>query len=122
MPENTKVTWQSRMHVVPKKDGSCRRTVDLRPLNEATYHQTHLTESPFVQASRIPAGTWKSTVDAWNGYHSVPLDKESRELTTFLTPWGRYRYLVNPQGQRISGDAYTMRYDKIMEKLERWVR
>ena len=43
VPENTKVTWQSRMHVVPKKDETCSRTVDPRPLNEATYHQTHLT-------------------------------------------------------------------------------
>ena len=76
MLENTPFTWQSYMHLVPKKDRSCRRTVDLWPLNEATYHQTHLTESPFVQASRIPAGTWKSTVDASNGYHSVPLDKK----------------------------------------------
>ena len=50
----------------------------------------------------------------------VPLDKASRELTTFLMPWGRYCYLVNPQGQRTSGDAYTIRYDKIMEKLEQW--
>ena len=33
VPENTPVKWQSRMHVVPKKDGTCRRTVDLRPLN-----------------------------------------------------------------------------------------
>ena len=37
-------------------------------------------------------------------------------------PWGRYCYLVNPQGQGISRDAYNMRYDKIMENLERWVR
>ena len=36
--ENTKVRWQSRMDVVSKKDGTCRWTVDLRPLNEATYH------------------------------------------------------------------------------------
>ena len=121
VPENTPVMWQSWMHVVPKKDGTCRLTVDLRPLNEATFHQTHLTESPFEQASRIPAGTWKSTVDAWYDYHSVSLDNAFRKLTTFLTPWGRYRYLINPQGQCISGDAYTMRYDKIME-MEQWVR
>ena len=44
--ENTPVRWQSRMHMAPEKDGWCRRTVDLRPLDEATFHQTHLTKKP----------------------------------------------------------------------------
>ena len=49
------------------------------------------------------AGTWKSCVDAWNSYQSVSLEDESRELTMFLMAWGSYHYLVNPQGQCISG-------------------
>ena len=44
-------------------------------------------------------------MDAWNGYHSVPLDKNSRDAPTFLTLFGRFRYLTNPQGQKVSGDT-----------------
>ena len=42
--------------------------------------------------------------DAWNGYHSVPLRETDRHLTTFVTPFGRYRYAHAPQGFLSSGD------------------
>lgn len=53
-------------------------------------------------------------MDAWNGYHSIPLAEEDHHKTTFLTPWGRYRYRVLPQGYLASGDAYTDRYDYVV--------
>ena len=34
--------------------------------------------------------------------------------TTFLSPWGRYRYRTCPQGFLASGDALNARYDKIV--------
>ena len=119
VPENTPVTWCSRMGIVPKKSRDPRRVIDFRPLNKVTKKQSHVVESPFVQASKIPANTWKSCFDAWNGYHSVPLDDESKPLTTFLTPWGRFWYCVNPQGQKVAGDAYSLKYDAIIREYGR---
>ena len=52
--------------------------------------------------------------DAWNGYHSVPLKREDQHLTTFITPWGRYRYRTAPQGYIASGDGYSRRFDEIV--------
>ena len=59
----------------------------------------------------------KTTLDAWNGYHSIPLCPEDRHLTTFITPWGRYRYRTAPQGYIASGDAYTRRYDELVAHI-----
>ena len=53
-------------------------------------------------------------MDAWNGYHSVALAPESKNLTTFITPWGRYRYITMPQGYLAAGDAYTERFNRIV--------
>ena len=61
----------------------------------------------------ISHGAKKSTLDAWNGYHSVEIRESDRHLTTFITPWGRFRYKTAPQGYLASGDAYMHRYDKI---------
>ena len=47
---------------------------------------------PFQLASQIPANTKKTVIDAVDGYHAVPLDRESQPLTTFITEWGRYVY------------------------------
>ena len=43
----------------------------------------------------------------------MALCKEDRALTTFITPWGRYRYMTAPQGYIASGDGYTRRFDEI---------
>ena len=110
----TPTTWCSRMVVAPKKDGSPRRTVDLQKLNAATRRETHHTPSPFNQASVIPANTRKTVLDAWNGYHSLPLSLAAWGTTTFITEWGRYRYCRAPQGFHGSGDGYTHQFDDII--------
>ena len=118
VPWGTPTTWCSRMVTVAKKDGKPRRTVDLQPLNAASVRQTHHTQSPFNQASAVPSNTKKTVCDAWNGYHSVQIREEDRDFTTFITPWGRYRYKTAPQGYLAAGDAYTRRYDEIISDVE----
>ena len=44
------------------------------------------------------------------GYHQCPLDEESQLLTTFITPFGRYKYLRAPYG--IS--SISEHYDRCM--------
>lgn len=114
VPVGTPVTWCHKMVVVPKKSGKPRRTVDLQPLNKYAVRETHHTEAPFHQARAVPPNTYKTVSDAWNGYHSIELHKDDRHMTTFITPKGRYRYKVAPQGYISSGDGYTRRFDEII--------
>ena len=120
--QNTPVTWCSRMVVTAKSDGTPRRTVDLQPQNRNSVRQTHHTSTPFRLAEQIPQNTKKSVTDAWNGYHSVPLCEKDRHITTFITPWGRYRYKVAPQGFLSSGDGYTQRFDSIIAEFRNKVK
>ena len=110
VPYGVPVTWCHRMVVARKHDGSPRRTVDLSPLNKFCQREVYSSESPFFLARRIPKGTWKTVTDAWNGYHSVPLRETDRHLTTFITPFGRWRYTRAPQGYLSSGDGYNKRF------------
>ena len=94
------------MVVTSKAGGTPRRTVDLQPQNRHSLRQTHHhVASPFHLADRVLQGMNKFVTDAWNGYHSVPICEEDRHFTTFITPWGRYRYKVAPQGYMASGDV-----------------
>ena len=117
VPIGEPVTWCHRMVVCAKNDGTPRRTVDFQALNLYATRETHHTKSPFHQARSVPHGTKKTVFDAWNGYHSVQLHKDDRHLTTFITPWGRYRYCVAPQGYIASGDGYTRRFDEIVSDI-----
>jgi hypothetical protein len=118
VPVGEPVTWCHRMVVCAKKSGKPRRTVDLQALNTHATRETHHTPSPFHQARAVPHNTKKTIFDAWNGYHSVPIREEDRHLTTFITPWGRYRYKTAPQGYIASGDGYTRRYDEIVAHIQ----
>ena len=122
VPPNTPTTWCSRMVVTSKADGTPRRTVDLQPLNKCSVRQTHHVPSPFHLADQVPQNTKKTVTDAWNGYHSVPLREEDRHFTTFITPWGRYRYKVAPQGFLASGDAYNHRFHAIISDFANKVK
>ena len=118
VPVGEPVTWCHRMVICAKKNGKPRRTVDFQPLNKFATRETHHTPSPFHQARSVPCNKKKTVLDAWNGYHSVPIREEDRHLTTFITPWGRYRYKTTPQGYIASGDGYTRRYDEIVSSIQ----
>ena len=119
VPHGVPVTWCHRMVVTRKHDGTPRRTVDLSPLNKFCKRETFPAESPFHLARRVPGKTWKTVTDAWNGYHSVPLRESDRHLTTFITPFGRWRYTRAPQGFLSSGDCYNRRFDTILTDFQR---
>lgn len=122
VPLNEPTIWCARMVVVPKKDGRPRRTVDFQQLNSCCIREPNHGKSPFHTARSVPANTWKSIFDAVDGYHSVELDSESSKLTTFITPWGRYRYLRFPQGHHSAGDAFNGRVQRILSHIQRLVR
>ena len=115
---NDPVSWCSRMVITAKHDGSPRRVVDYTALNKHAPRQTFHTESPWSIVSSIPPNKIKSVLDCWHGYHSVPLHPSDRHLTTFITPWGRYRYRTCPQGLICAGDAYTQRKSEILEGFQ----
>ena len=98
VPVGEPFIWCHPMVTAWKKYGKPRRTVDMQVLNKHAVRETHHTQSLFHQATLVLSGTKKTITDAWNGYHSVPIRKEGRHLTTFITPWGQYRYKTCPHG------------------------
>ena len=119
VPAGEPTEWCARMVVVAKKSGQPRRTVDYQRLNASCRRETHHTPAPFDMVSAVPKHSFKTVADAYWGYHQVELDQESRRLTTFITPWGRYRYRRTPMGHCSAGDAYTKRFDDAIQGIPR---
>ena len=122
VPADEPTVWQHRMVVVRKPNGTPRRTVDLQSLNEAAMRNSHPMTSPYIKAMSVPANTYKTVTDAWEGYHSIPLDEESSRMTQFITQFGVFRYRRDPQGYISSGDAYNNRFDEITKEVKDMVR
>lgn len=119
VPAGESTEWCARMVVVAKKSGRPRRTVDYQRLNACCSRETHHTRAPFDIVSSVPTRTYKTVADAFSGFHQVELDEASSRLTTFITPWGRYRYLRTPMGHCAASDAYTKRFDDAIADIPR---
>ena len=113
VPVGEPVTWCHRMIVCAKKNGQPLRTVTSRH-SIFMPHVKPTTQSPFHQAHSIPSHKRKTVFDCSNGYHSVPLHPDDRHLTSFITPWGSYRYKTAPQGYIASGNGYSRQFDEIV--------
>ena len=78
------------MVVVPKKNGAIRICVDLKPLNENVLREVHPLPKVDDTLAQLAGAQVFSKLDANSGFWQIPLAKNSRHLTTFITPFGRY--------------------------------
>jgi len=108
--------WISNM-VAIRKPGKLRLCIDPRDLNKAIkrpkYQMPTLEELlPTLSKARI-----FSVLDAKDGFHQVKLDDASSELTTFWTPFGRYRYLRMPFGISSAPEEFQRRMHAVLQGL-----
>ena len=92
----TKVTdWCAPIVVAPKKNSEkIRLCVDFNRLNKFVKRERYLSNTPAQAVLDLHGAQVFSVFDAIKGYHQCELDEESQDLTTFITPFGRYKYLL----------------------------
>jgi len=108
--------WVSPAFFVPKPNGKIRLVTDFSHLNKAIKRPVHPFPSAQDIVQDVPMGTkYFLKLDALQGYHQIPLAKKSQDLTTFLLPMGKYKYLRGPMGLRSTNDVYCARSDRTIE-------
>ena len=111
--------WVSPAFFVPKPNGKLRLVTDFTHLNKAIKRPVHPFPSAREIVQDIPAGTgYFLKFDALQGYHQVALHKDSRHLTTFLLPMGKYRYKRGPMGLMSTSDVYCAKSDRTIEDVK----
>ena len=86
------------MVVVPKKNGTLRICVDLKPLNESVLRESHPLPKVDETLAQLHGATVFSKLDANSGFWQVPLAEKSKLLTIFTN--GRYCFKKLPFGIR----------------------
>ena len=75
--------------------------------------------TPREAVSHVPAGAqFFSTLDKKSDYWQLPLHPDSQHLTTFMTSWGRFKFLRVPMGLVSTGYEYCRRGDIALQGLE----
>ena len=111
----TKVTgptdWVNSMVLREKPDGRLRVCLDPTDLNRAIKREHYPSRTVEEVSHKFAGAKVFSKLDARNGYWNVKLDEESSFLTTFNTPFGRYKFLRLPFGLKVSQDIFQCLMD-----------
>ncbi len=117
VPVTKPTKWVSSMLAVVKPN-KLRICIDPRDLNRAICREHYQLPTVEEVTTRL-AGARKFTVcDAKDGFHQIQLDEESSYLTTFNTPFGRYRWTRLPFGISSAPEVWQRRMHEFVEGLE----
>ena len=103
---------------VKKPDGSLRLCLDPKDLNKAIKRNQWYCRTIDDVLPELAQLEVVSMTDTNSGYQKVLLDLASSLLTTFNTPWGKFRFQKLPFGLKMAGDVFKERLDKITRLLD----
>lgn len=111
-------TWVSPLVVVGKANGEPRICLDLRRVNEAVLRERH--PMPMIEdfLARVGSNMIRSKLDVADSFLQLELDEESRDVTTFITTRGIYRFKRMPFGLVNASEAFQKTMDEILVGCE----
>ena len=116
--ETEPTDWVSALVPVPKpKSSDVRITVDYKKLNQAVKRQVFPIPTLEQLTSKLSGATCFSKLDASSGFYQVPLDEVSSKMTTFITPFGRKRFLRLPMGISLAPECFQRKMEELLEGL-----
>ena len=104
--------------VIVEKPNRVRICLDPRNLNRAIKKEHYPMKIVEDITHQLAGAKFFSTLDASNGFWSIVLDQDSSRLTTFNTPFGRYRYKRLPFGISSAPEVFQKRMSQIFENIE----
>jgi hypothetical protein len=102
----TPTDWVHPIVNVLKPDGSLRVCLDPTELNKCIKREHYALPTATEIFAKISKSTVFTTLDATSGFLQLELDEESSFLTTFATPFGRYRFLRLPFGISSAAEVF----------------
>ena len=109
--------WCAGMVVVPKGSGKVRICVDLKPLNESVMRELHPLPKVDSTLAQFAGAKIFSKIDTNSGFWQVPLSAESKLLTNFVTPYGRFYFNKLPFGISSAPEHFQRRMSELLADI-----
>ncbi|VDP70453.1 unnamed protein product [Echinostoma caproni] len=118
--ETESSAWATPIVVAMKGDGRIPRICgDYRlTLNPRFRRCAATTMKPEDFMNSLHGCQYFSKIDLVDAYLQIPLDVESRYLTTINTPWGMYQYNFLPFGVHVSSGLFQSVIDSVIKGLD----
>jgi hypothetical protein len=115
--EPSEAAFAAPIVMVRKADGSTRVCVDYRKLNKVTIFDPEPMPRMEEIFAELAGSAYFSKFDFSKGYWQVPMKIEDRDLTTFVTHRGLFRFRVMPFGLVNAPATFSRIMRKLLDQL-----
>lgn len=105
-PVNHVTNWVNNVVIVEKPNKSLRICLDPAELNKCIKSNPFPIPSTSELELVLRGKKYFTVLDMKDGFHQIELDEESSLLTTFITPFGKYRFNRLPFGLSVSPEIF----------------
>ena len=111
--------WSSAL-VPCKKKGTdkLRWAVDFRKINELTTGDSYPLPAINTNLDKLSGSAIFSTLDSAGAFHTMSIDENSRDYTTFTSCFGLYRFKKMPFGLKNSPSSYSRLVQMALDRLD----
>ncbi|GFH50707.1 hypothetical protein CTEN210_07183 [Chaetoceros tenuissimus] len=106
--------WGTPVFIIPKKEGTARFVTDFWKVNGQVVRKPFPIPRIADTLQQLEGFTFATALDLNMGYYIIPLAECSKDITTIVTEFGKFRYTCLPMGMVVSGDVFQSKiYDLI---------
>ncbi|GJR40954.1 reverse transcriptase domain-containing protein [Tanacetum coccineum] len=105
--------WVSNLIIVKKDDGKWKLRIDFTNINKACTREPYPLPAAELGAKNLHKYRLKCFLDAYKGYHQIPMAEKDEEKIAFFTREGVFCYKRLPFGLKNTGATYQRLIDKV---------
>ena len=109
-------SFASPIVLVPKKDQSTRMCIDFRKLSKISKFDAY----PMPRIYDLCKAHYISNLDFSKGYYQIPLSRQSRDKTAFITPFGLYEFIAMPFGLASAPATFMKLMDRVLSGADEY--
>ncbi|XP_062710656.1 uncharacterized protein K02A2.6-like [Aedes albopictus] len=117
-PVNGPAKWVSPVVVVPKGTDDVRICVDMRRANEAVERENHPLPTFEDFLPHLSKAKVFSRLDVKTAFHQVEISDQSRDITTFITRKGLFRYTRLMFGINCAPELFQKSMEQVLSGCE----
>ena len=104
--------------IIPKKEGTVRFITDFRQVNSQIVRKPYPIPRIADTLQQMEGFKYATALDLNMGYYTIRLDAKSKDITTIVTEFGKFRYNVLPMGMCVSGDIFQAKVYDLLGDIE----
>lgn len=116
-PVDYPTDWVNNLQIVEKPNGKLRICLDPKPLNACIKREHFLIPTIENLTSKLAKMKVFSVFDLSSGFWHMELDEISSNMTTFMTPFGRYRFKRVPFGLNCAPEMFQRKMIEIFGNI-----